>query len=165
MNTRVQVEHCITEMISRIDIVRQQILVASGEKLQYKQKDVNLQGHAIECRINAENPEKNFMPCPGTIEGYVQPGGFGVRVDSHVYPGYKIPPYYDSMIGKLICWGENRNQARRRMYQALKEYVVIGVETTIPFDLEVIEDEVFKTGNFNTSFLEDFYRRKDETLK
>ena len=161
MNTRVQVEHCITEMISRVDIVRQQILVASGEKLQYKQKDINLQGHAIECRINAENPEKNFMPCPGTIEGYVQPGGFGVRVDSHVYPGYKIPPYYDSMIGKLICWGENRHQARRRMYQALKEYVVIGVETTIPFDLEVIEDEVFKTGDFNTSFLEDFYRRKE----
>ncbi|MGN1125152.1 MAG: acetyl-CoA carboxylase biotin carboxylase subunit [Candidatus Gastranaerophilaceae bacterium] len=161
MNTRVQVEHCVTEMVSQVDIVRQQILVASGEKLQYKQKDVQLKGHAIECRINAENPAKDFMPNPGTIEGYVQPGGFGVRVDSHVYPGYKIPPYYDSMIGKLICWGENRNQARRRMYQALKEYVVIGVETTIPFHQEVIEDEVFKTGLFNTSFLEDFYKRKE----
>ncbi|MGN0018859.1 MAG: acetyl-CoA carboxylase biotin carboxylase subunit [Candidatus Gastranaerophilaceae bacterium] len=159
MNTRVQVEHCITEMVTQIDIVREQIRVAAGEKLDYKQKDVVLKGHAIECRINAENPEKDFMPCPGLIEGYVAPGGFGVRVDSHVYPGYKIPPYYDSMIGKLICWGENRNQARRRIYQALKEYVIIGVNTTIPFHQSIIEDEVFISGNFNTSFLEDFYTR------
>ncbi len=162
MNTRVQVEHCVTEMISQVDIVREQIRVAAGHKLDYKQKDILIKGHAIECRINAENSEKNFMPCPGTIEGYVQPGGFGVRVDSHVYPGYKIPPYYDSMIGKLICWGENRNQARRRMYQALKEYVVIGVETTIPFHQSIIEDEVFISGKFNTSFLEDFYERKNK---
>lgn len=159
MNTRVQVEHCVTEMISQVDIVREQIRVAAGEKLGYKQKDIKLNGHAIECRINAENPDKDFLPCAGTIEGYVQPGGFGVRVDSHVYPGYTIPPYYDSMIGKLICWGENRNQARRRIYQALKEYVVIGVDTTIPFHQSIIEDEVFMSGNFNTSFLEDFYKR------
>jgi len=159
MNTRVQVEHCVTEMISQVDIVREQIRVAAGEKLGYKQNDIKLKGHAIECRINAENPDKDFLPCAGTIEGYVQPGGFGVRVDSHVYPGYTIPPYYDSMIGKLICWGENRNQARRRIYQALKEYVVIGVDTTIPFHQSIIEDEVFVSGNFNTSFLEDFYKR------
>lgn len=106
MNTRVQVEHCVTEMISQIDIVREQILVASGKKLGYTQDDVLLRGHAIECRINAEDPDHDFMPCPGKIDGYFAPGGFGIRVDSHVYPGYSIPPYYDSMIGKLICWGE-----------------------------------------------------------
>lgn len=160
MNTRVQVEHCVTEMISNIDIVREQILVASGEKLDFTQKDILLRGHAIECRINAENPEKDFMPCPGTIDGYVAPGGFGVRVDSHSYPGYSIPPFYDSMIGKLICWGRNRNEARRRMYRALKEYVITGVETTIPFHQDIVEDEVFMSGEFNTGFIEDYYQRK-----
>lgn len=159
MNTRVQVEHCVTEMISRVDIVREQIRVASGEKLNYTQDQVQLRGHAIECRINAENPEKDFMPCPGKIEGYFAPGGFGIRVDSHVYPGYAIPPYYDSMIGKLICWGENRNEARRRMYQALKEYVVTGIATTIPFHQGIVEDEVFISGKFNTGFIEDYYKR------
>lgn len=160
MNTRVQVEHCVTEMISQIDIVREQILVASGEKLGYTQDDVLLRGHAIECRINAEDPEHDFMPCPGKIDGYFAPGGFGIRVDSHVYPGYSIPPYYDSMIGKLICWGQTRNEARRRMYQALKEYVVTGIKTTIPFHQQIIEDEVFMSGKFNTGFIEDFYKRK-----
>ncbi len=160
MNTRIQVEHCVTEMISNIDLVREQILVASGEKLDFTQEDIVLRGHAIECRINAENPEKDFMPNPGQITGYVTPGGFGVRVDSHAYQDYKIPPYYDSMIGKLICWGRTRNEARRRMYRALKEYVITGVETTIPFHQDIIEDEVFMSGNFNTSFIEDFYKRK-----
>jgi len=160
MNTRVQVEHCVTEMISRVDIVREQIRVASGEKLSYTQDEVQLRGHAIECRINAENPDKDFMPCPGKIDGYFAPGGFGIRVDSHVYPGYSIPPYYDSMIGKLICWGETRNEARRRMYQALKEYVVTGIATTIPFHQGIIEDEVFISGKFNTGFIEDYYKRK-----
>lgn len=165
MNTRVQVEHCVTEMISQIDIVREQILIASGEKLGYTQDDVKLRGHAIECRINAEDSEHDFMPCPGKIDGYFAPGGFGIRVDSHVYPGYTIPPYYDSMIGKLICWGENRKQARRRMYQALKEYVVTGIKTTIPFHQQIIEDEVFKSGKFNTGFIDDFYKRKTEKEK
>lgn len=160
MNTRIQVEHCVTEMISNIDLVREQILVAAGEKLDFTQDDIVLRGHAIECRINAENPEKDFMPNPGQITGYVTPGGFGVRVDSHAYQDYKIPPYYDSMIGKLICWGRTRNEARRRMYRALKEYVITGVETTIPFHQDIIEDEVFMSGNFNTSFIEDFYKRK-----
>lgn len=159
MNTRVQVEHCVTEMISQVDIVREQILVASGEKLGYTQDDIHLRGHAIECRINAEDSENGFMPCPGKIDGYLAPGGFGIRVDSHVYAGYSIPPYYDSMIGKLICWGENRKQARRRMYQALKEYVVSGIKTTIPFHQQIVEDEVFKSGKFNTGFIEDYYKR------
>ncbi|MBO5738321.1 acetyl-CoA carboxylase biotin carboxylase subunit [bacterium] len=159
MNTRVQVEHCVTEMISQVDIVREQILVASGEKLSYAQNDIKLRGHAIECRINAEDPDNGFMPCPGTIEAYLAPGGFGVRVDSHSYAGYKIPPYYDSMIGKLICWGETRNEARRRMYQALKEYVILGIKTTIPFHQDIVEDEVFISGKFNTGFIEDYYKR------
>ena len=160
MNTRVQVEHCVTEMISGVDIVREQILIASGEKLSYTQDDIHLDGHAIECRINAEDPSKDFMPNPGTISGYLAPGGYGVRVDSHVYQDYTIPPYYDSMIGKLICWGRDRNEARRRMYRALKEYVITGVETTIPFHQEIVEDEIFMSGNFNTGFIEDFYKRK-----
>ena len=160
MNTRIQVEHCVTEMISSVDLVREQILVAAGEKLSYTQNDIHLKGHAIECRINAENPRKGFMPNPGTISGYLAPGGFGVRVDSHVYQDYTIPPYYDSMIGKLICWGRTRNEARRSMYRALKEYVVTGVETTIPFHQAIIEDEVFMSGKFNTGFIEDFYKRK-----
>ena len=161
MNTRVQVEHCVTEMISQVDIVREQILVAAGEKLSYTQDEVRLYGHAIECRINAENPERDFMPCPGKIDGYFAPGGYGVRVDSHVYSGYSIPPYYDSMIGKLICWGRTRNEARRRMYQALKEYVVTGINTTIPFHQQIIEDDVFISGNFNTGFIEDYYKRQE----
>ena len=160
MNTRIQVEHCVTEMISNVDLVREQIMVAAGEKLDFTQDEIVLRGHAIECRINAENPEKDFMPNPGQITGYVTPGGFGVRVDSHVYQDYSIPPYYDSMIGKLICWGRTRNEARRRMYRALKEYVVTGIETTIPFHQDIVEDEVFISGNFNTGFIEDYYKRK-----
>ena len=159
MNTRVQVEHCVTEMISQVDIVREQIRVAAGKALNYTQDDIVLKGHAIECRINAEDPENGFMPSPGTIDAYLAPGGFGVRVDSHSYAGYKIPPYYDSMIGKLICWGRTRNEARRRMYQALKEYVILGVKTTIPFHQQIVEDEVFISGQFNTGFIEDFYKR------
>ena len=165
MNTRIQVEHCVTEMISNVDLVREQIMVAAGEKLDFTQDDIMLRGHAIECRINAENPEKDFMPNPGTITGYVTPGGFGVRVDSHAYQYYSIPPYYDSMIGKLICWGRTRNEARRRMYRALKEYVITGVETTVPFHQAIIEDPVFISGKFNTGFIEDFYERTGKNKK
>ena len=165
MNTRIQVEHCVTEMISNVDLVREQIMVAAGEKLDFTQDDIVLRGHAIECRINAENPAKDFMPNPGKITGYVTPGGFGVRVDSHAYQEYQIPPYYDSMIGKLICWGRTRNEARRRMYRALKEYVVTGVETTIPFHQEIVEDPVFISGQFNTGFIEDFYKRTGKEKK
>ena len=164
MNTRVQVEHCVTEMISQVDILREQIRVAAGKPLNYTQDDIVLKGHAIECRINAEDSENGFMPCPGTIDAYLAPGGFGVRVDSHCYAGYKIPPYYDSMIGKLICWGRTRNEARRRMYQALKEYVILGVKTTIPFHQQIVEDEVFISGKFNTGFIEDYYKRIDKEM-
>lgn len=160
MNTRIQVEHCVTEMISNIDIVKEQVRIAMGKKLSFTQEDVQLKGHAIECRINAEDIEKDFMPCAGKIEGYVVPGGFGVRVDSHCYQGYTIPPYYDSMIAKLICRGNNREEARRRMYRALREYVVLGVKTTIPFCLDIVEDETFISGNFDTGFLEEYYKKR-----
>ena len=156
MNTRLQVEHGITEMISNIDIVREQINIASGKKLSIKQEDVKLYGHAIECRINAEDPDKNFIPAPGEISGYIAPGGFGVRVDSHVYSNYKIPPYYDSLISKVMCWGRTREEARRRMYRALKEYVITGVKTTLPFYQELIENETFISGVFDTGFMETY---------
>lgn len=163
MNTRIQVEHCVSEMISNVDLVKEQIKVAAGMPLSFSQEDIQLKGHAIECRINAEDPCKDFMPCPGKIEGYIAPGGFGIRVDSHSYPGYKIPPYYDSMIGKLICWGKDREEARRRMYRALKEYVVTGVKTTIPFHQELIENETFISGNFNTGFIADYLAQKENS--
>ena len=153
MNTRLQVEHGISEMISNVDIVREQINIAAGNPLSFKQEDIKLYGHAIECRINAEDPDRNFLPAPGEINGYITPGGFGVRVDSHVYSGYKIPPYYDSLISKLMCWAPTREEARRRMYRALKEYVITGVKTTLPFYQELIEDEVFISGNFDTGFM------------
>ncbi len=154
MNTRVQVEHCVSEMISGVDIVKEQIRAAMGKKLSVTQDDIEFRGHAIECRINAEDPDRDFMPFAGKIEGYIAPGGFGVRVDSHVYTGYKIPPYYDSMVGKLICWGNNREEARKRMLRALNEYVVTGIKTTIPFHKKILNEEVFISGNFNTSYLE-----------
>ena len=157
MNTRVQVEHCVTEMISNIDIVKEQIRVAQGERLSYTQNDVKLTGHAIECRINAEDYEKCFMPCPGAIEGYITPGGFGTRVDSHVYPGYKIPPFYDSLVGKVICWGKDREEARKRMLRALNDYVITGVKTTIGFHKKILNNHNFISGDFNTSFIETNY--------
>ena len=162
MNTRLQVEHGISEMISNIDIVREQINIAAGNPLSYKQEDIKLFGHAIECRINAEDPDRNFLPAPGEINGYITPGGFGVRVDSHVYSGYKIPPYYDSLISKLMCWAPTREEARRRMYRALKEYVITGVKTTLPFYQELIENEVFISGNFDTGFMNTYKQNKSE---
>ncbi len=160
MNTRLQVEHGISEMISNVDIVREQINIAAGNPLSFKQEDIKLYGHAIECRINAEDPDRNFLPAPGEINGYITPGGFGVRVDSHVYSGYKIPPYYDSLISKLMCWAPTREEARRRMYRALKEYVITGVKTTLPFYQELIEDEVFISGNFDTGFMNTYKQNK-----
>ncbi len=160
MNTRLQVEHGITEMIANMDIVREQINIAAGNRLSVKQEDVKLYGHAIECRINAEDPDRNFLPAPGEINGYITPGGFGVRVDSHVYSGYKIPPYYDSLISKVMAWGPTREEARRRMYRALKEYVITGVKTTLPFYQELIEDEVFIGGNFDTGFMNTYKQNK-----
>ncbi|MGM9987085.1 MAG: acetyl-CoA carboxylase biotin carboxylase subunit [Bacillaceae bacterium] len=154
MNTRIQVEHPVTEMVTGVDLIKQQILIASGEKLPYTQEDISFNGWAIECRINAENPDKNFMPSPGQITMYLPPGGFGVRVDSAAYTGYKIPPYYDSMIAKLIVHGNTREEAISKMKRALSEFVIEGIYTTIPFHLQLLEDERFVNGDFNTKFLE-----------
>lgn len=154
MNTRIQVEHPVTEMVTGVDLIKEQIRVASGEKLSLTQEEVTFTGWSIECRINAENPAKNFMPSPGKIEMYLPPGGLGVRVDSAVYPGYSIPPYYDSMVAKLITYGATREEAVSRMKRALSEFVIEGVHTTIPFHLKLMDHEKFKDGNFNTKFLE-----------
>ncbi|OES44402.1 acetyl-CoA carboxylase biotin carboxylase subunit [Domibacillus iocasae] len=156
MNTRIQVEHPVTEMVTGVDLIKEQIRVASGEALSIKQEDVTFEGWAIECRINAENPEKNFMPSPGRVEGYLPPGGFGVRIDSAVYPGYMIPPFYDSMVAKLIVHGKTREEAIARMKRALSEFVVEGVHTTIPFHQKLLEHDVFISGDFNTKFLETY---------
>lgn len=154
MNTRIQVEHPVTEMVTGTDLIKEQIKVASGEKLTLSQKDVTFTGWAIECRINAENPEKNFMPSPGKIKMYLPPGGLGVRIDSAAYPGYSIPPYYDSMIAKVITYGNSREEAIAKMKRALSEFVVEGIHTTIPFHLKLLEHEKFVEGQFNTKFLE-----------
>nr|WP_302328484.1 acetyl-CoA carboxylase biotin carboxylase subunit [Salirhabdus salicampi] len=154
MNTRIQVEHPVTEMVTGIDLIKEQILVASGEKLQHKQEDIEFNGWSIECRINAEDPFKNFMPSPGRVNMYYPPGGLGVRIDSAAYTGWMIPPYYDSMIAKLITHGKTREEAIQRMKRALDEFVVEGVKTTIPFHQRMMEHPVFKNGDFNTKFLE-----------
>jgi acetyl-CoA carboxylase, biotin carboxylase subunit len=154
MNTRIQVEHPVTEMVTGIDLIKEQIRVASGEKLMINQKDITFTGWSMECRINAENPEKNFMPSAGKINMYLPPGGLGVRIDSAAYPGYTIPPYYDSMIAKVITYGASREEAISRMKRALGEFVIEGVHTTIPFHLKLLENETFVEGHFNTKFLE-----------
>ncbi len=156
MNTRIQVEHPVTEMITGSDLIQQQLKVASGETLAYKQEDVSFKGWSIECRINAENPLKNFMPSAGRVDMYLPPGGMGVRVDSAMYSGYTIPPYYDSMVAKLITFADTREEAVSKMKRALDEFVVEGVFTTIPFHLRLMDHEVFKSGDFNTKFLEKY---------
>lgn len=153
MNTRIQVEHPITEMVTGVDLVKEQLRIASGEKLDLKQEDITLNGHAIECRINAEDPSKNFMPCPGTITELFIPGGLGIRVESAMYCGYKIPPYYDSMIAKLISYGKDRNEAIVRMKRALGEFGIGGVKTNIDFEYSILENKDFVEGNYDTSFL------------
>src|ERR671933_2777278 len=154
MNTRIQVEHPITEMITGLDLIAEQIRIDQGEKLQIKQNQVVLNGHAIECRINAEDPDRNFRPHPGTISGYLPPGGPGVRMDSHVYTDYEIPPYYDSLIGKLIVWGPNRDAAIKRMKRALRECAITGVPTTIGFHQKIMETPAFLEGEVYTNFVE-----------
>ncbi|AXI31332.1 MULTISPECIES: acetyl-CoA carboxylase biotin carboxylase subunit [Priestia] len=154
MNTRIQVEHPVTEMVTGVDLIKEQIKVANGETLPFTQEEVTFNGWAIECRINAENPEKNFMPSPGTIQMYLPPGGYGVRVDSAAYPGYAIPPYYDSMVAKLIVHAPTREEAIERMKRALDEFVIDGVATTIPFHQKLLNHEKFVSGEFNTKFLE-----------
>ncbi|NER24019.1 MAG: acetyl-CoA carboxylase biotin carboxylase subunit [Symploca sp. SIO1C2] len=154
MNTRIQVEHPVTEMITGLDLIAEQIRIAQGEKLQLTQDQVILKGHAIECRINAEDPEHNFRPQPGRISGYLPPGGPGVRMDSHVYTDYEIPPYYDSLIGKLIVWGSSRDAAIRRMKRALRECAITGVSTTIGFHQKILETPAFLEGEVYTNFVE-----------
>ena len=153
MNTRIQVEHPVTEMVTGVDIIKEQIKIASGEELSYKQEDIKFNGHSMEVRINAENPDKNFMPCPGTITGLHIPGGNGVRVDTAIYSGYTVPPTYDSMLAKLIVHGKNREESIAKMKSAVAEFVVEGITTNIDFLLKILENENFKTNNYDTSFI------------
>lgn len=155
MNTRVQVEHCITEQVTGVDIVKEQIRIAAGEPMRHKtQEEIVLRGHAIEFRINAEDPSHNFRPHPGLIEVFNPPGGFGVRIDSHVFSGYRVPPTYDSLLGKLIVWGETRDEAVARARRALDEFIVVGIPTTIPFHQAVVENDAFATGDVYTDFVD-----------
>ncbi|MEC0208576.1 acetyl-CoA carboxylase biotin carboxylase subunit [Paenibacillus ehimensis] len=154
MNTRIQVEHPVTEMVTGIDLIKEQLTVAAGCPLSFRQEDIRINGWAIECRINAENPAQDFMPSPGKVTAYTPPGGFGVRVDSSVYAGCQITPFYDSMVAKLIVWGKDRQDAIRRMRRALDEFAIDGIKTTIPFHQQLMEHETFVSGDFDTKFLE-----------
>ena len=153
MNTRVQVEHPVTEMVTGIDIIKEQIKIASGEVLSYKQKDIIFTGHSMEVRINAEDPDKNFMPCPGTITDLHMPGGNGIRIDTAIYPGYKIPPTYDSMIAKIIVHGKNREESIAKMKSSIAELVIDGIKTNADFILKILEDKDFKNNSYDTSFI------------
>lgn len=159
MNTRIQVEHTVTEMVTTIDLVKEQIKIAATNKLELKQSDIKLSGHAIELRINAEDHEKNFAPCPGLIKLFLPPGGIGVRVDSYIYPGYTVPPYYDSLLGKLIVWGHDRKEAIARALRALDEFVIDGVKTTIPFHVDVLQHPRFVSGDFDTHFVDKYMHK------
>ena len=155
MNTRIQVEHPVTEWVTGIDLIKEQIRIASGQRLAFTQKDIHMEGHAIECRINAENPEKGFCPSPGTITDLYLPGGKGIRIDTAIYTGYTIPPYYDSMIAKLIVWAKNRKEAIRKMQSALGEVIIEGVDTNINYQYEILSDPDFLSGNIDINYIED----------
>jgi acetyl-CoA carboxylase, biotin carboxylase subunit len=155
MNTRVQVEHPVTEVVTGVDIVKAQIRVAQGELLPFTQDSVRLNGHAIECRINAEDSAHNFAPSPGQVRGLRFPGGPGIRIDSHLFEGYRIPPFYDSLIAKLIAWGRDRDEAIARMRRALSEMRVEGIDTTLPFHIRLLGDARFREGDIHTRFVED----------
>ncbi len=157
VNARIQVEHTVTEMVTGVDLIQEQIRIASGQPLRFKQKDIQLRGHAIECRINAEDPARNFQPSPGTLTAFVPPGGPGVRVDSHCYSGYRIPPNYDSMIGKLLVHRNTRDEAIRTMLRALDEFVIEGVASTIPLQREILKHADFKSGGHDTGFIERWF--------
>jgi len=154
VNTRVQVEHPVTEMITGVDIVQMSIRIAAGEAIPFKQKDIQVRGHAIECRINAEDPDRDFMPSAGVIDRYRAPGGLGVRIDSHVLAGYRVPPNYDSMIGKLICWADTREQAIERTSRALHEFEVGPIKTTIPLHARLMQNTDFRRGGVDIHYLE-----------
>lgn len=157
MNTRIQVEHPVTEMVTGLDLIKEQIFIAAGEKLQWKQKDIHITGHAIECRLNTENPAKNFMPCPGKIDYLHLPGGNGVRIDSAIYTGYTIPPNYDSMIAKIIVYGKDRQTAIDKMRSALGEVNIDGITTNLDYQYDIITHPVFQSGNITTSFIENYF--------
>jgi acetyl-CoA carboxylase biotin carboxylase subunit len=159
MNTRVQVEHPVTEMVTGVDIVKEQIRIAEGRPLALRQSDIHLRGHAIECRINAEDPDNSFAPCPGEVRHFHAPGGPGIRIDSHLYGGYRVPPYYDSLLAKLIAWGNDRNEAIARMQRALDEMTIEGVKTTMPFHRKLLRDERFRNADIHTTFVEDEWRQ------
>jgi biotin carboxylase len=164
MNTRIQVEHPVTEEVTGIDLVKEQILVAAGESMSFKQSEVEWSGHAIECRINAEDFEHGFRPSPGQITYWYKPGGPGLRVDSHVYAGYSVPPYYDSMIGKLIAHGKTRAEAIRRMEIALEEMIVDGIKTTIPFHRLAMRHPRFRAGDLDTRFVEELLKERESAV-
>jgi len=164
MNTRIQVEHGVTEEVTGIDLVKEQILIASAQKLSYEQKEIKILRHAIECRVCAEDPSRNFAPCPGDITLYYSPGGHGVRIDSHVYSGYTIPPHYDSMISKVITFGKTRELALDRMDRALGEYLIRGIKTNIPFSRAIIRDPSFREGKATTKYIEEFLERVPKDL-
>ena len=155
MNTRIQVEHPVTEMVTGVDIVKEQIKIALGERIGFRQEEIELRGHAIECRINAEDPERNFMPVPGKIVFFHMPQGLGVRFDTHIFAGHVIPSHYDSLIGKLICHGNSREEAIARMKRALEEIVIEGIATTIPFHRKVMEHPKYLRGDISTNFIEE----------
>jgi len=160
MNTRIQVEHPVTEMQTGLDLVKEQIRIAAGEKFGFSQRDVTFAGHTIECRINAENP-RTFAPSPGTITDYHQPGGPGIRIDSSVYAGYRVLPFYDSLIAKLIAHGRDREEAVQRLVRGLDEYIIGGIETTIPLHQRILKDPAFVKGRFSTQYLDDFLKGED----
>ena len=162
MNTRIQVEHPVTEMVTGLDLIKEQIQIASGEKMKYKQRDINFNGHSLEARINAENPYKNFMPCPGEIKELHIPGGNGIRIDTAIYPGYKIPPTYDSMIAKIIVHGKDRNESIAKMKSALGEFVIDGINTNIDFLYRILKDEDFISNNYDTSFIAKKFANKEK---
>ncbi len=158
MNTRIQVEHPVTEMVTGIDLIKEQIRIAAGQKLRFQQDDIKIKGAAIECRINAEDFENNFMPCPGKIETLILPGGPGIRVDTHIYPGYEISPYYDSLVAKLIAYGNNRQEAVKIMQRALSEFIIAPIKTTISFHAKLLENPLFIKGEFSTHFVQEMFK-------
>ena len=159
MNTRIQVEHPITEMTTGIDLVKLQLRLAAGEPLTLDQRQIETRGHAIECRITAEDPSRNFEPNAGTVTGFLAPGGPGVRLDTHLFPGYVAPPYYDSLLAKLVCWGQDRNEAIARAERALQEFVISGIKTTVPFHLGVLRDPLFRRAEMSTNFIPQYLER------
>ena len=162
VNSRIQVEHPVTELTTGIDLVREQILLASGQRLSYSEKDIQKRGWAIECRINAEDPQRNFFPSPGKVDEFRAPGGFGVRIDTHLYKGYELPIYYDSLIAKLVSFDLTRNGAIRIMKRALQELAIGPIKTTIPFHLTIMDDPDFIKGNFDTGFIDRFLPEEEE---